>query len=309
MITIRAYQPGDFSRVLALLDQTHDLDHFTEGLLREKLEKDPDSDPGTVLVALRQNEPVGFMQGVTREIRGEKYGYIKLMATAPGRRQQGIATELLESLEALFIQHSVRRLRIYDVPMNYLNPGIDPRYTAAVCFAERRGFKKTGEACNMRVYPERHSWDTSAEEASMKRDGILITRAEPGDHDRVMAFLEREWALWKYEAGMALDQAPPAMFLAWQGDSVVAFAGYDSNNQGTGWFGPMGTDPSMQGRGLGRVLLYRCLQDMKEKGYHPVIIPWVAPVCFYAHHAAARIDRVFWRYEKELQPGINSKTV
>ena len=307
MMTIRAYQPSDFRDVFGLVDQTHDLDQFTEALLREKLEKDPDQSSETTLVACLQNKLAGFMQGVSREIRGETYGYIKLMATAPGAGRQGVATKLLEALEDQFLQRSVRRLRIYDVPMNYLNPGIDPRYTAAVCFAERRGFKKTGEALNMQVYPERSLWDTTAEEASMKQDGILIARAEPGDRERVMELLDREWALWKYEAGMALDQAPPAMFLAWQGDSVVAFAGYDSNNQGTGWFGPMGTDPSMQGRGLGRVLLYRCLQDMKEKGYHPVIIPWVAPVCFYAHHAGARIDRVFWRYEKELIPGANSQ--
>ena len=307
MITIRAYQPSDFRDVLDLLGQTHDLDQITEALLREKLEKDPDQSSETTLVACQQNKLAGFMQGVSREIRGETYGYIKLMATAPGAGRQGVATKLLETLEDQFLQRSVGRLRIYDVPMNYLNPGIDPRYTAAVCFAERRGFKKTGEALNMQVYPERSLWDTTAEEASMKQDGILIARAEPGERERVMELLDREWAPWKYEAGMALDQAPPAMFIARQGNSVVAFAGYDGNNQGTGWFGPMGTDPSMQGRGLGRVLLYRCLQDMKEKGYHPVIIPWVAPVCFYAHHAGARIDRVFWRYEKELIPGANSQ--
>ena len=309
MITIRAYQPSDFGDVLGLLGQTHDLDPFTETLLREKLEKDPDQSPETTLVACRQNKLAGFMQGVSRDIRGETYGYIKLMATAPSAGRQGVATKLLKTLEKRFIQRSVGRLRIYDVPMNYLNPGIDPRYTAAVCFAERRGFKKTGEALNMRVYPERSLWDTAAEEASMKRDGILIARAEPGDRERVMEFLDREWALWKYEAEMALDQSPPALFLATKGNSVVAFAGYDGNNQGTGWFGPMGTDPSMQGRGIGRILLYRCLRDMKEQGCHYITIPWVDPVFFYAHHAGARIDRVFWRYEKELQPGTNSKNL
>jgi GNAT superfamily N-acetyltransferase len=81
---------------------------------------------------------------------------------------------------------------------------------------------------------------------------------------------------------------------------VVGFAAYDANNRGTGWFGPMGTEPEYRGQGLGRVLLLRCLGDLHAQGRSWSTIPWVGPVGFYQQHAAAELDRTFVRLEKQV---------
>ena len=75
---------------------------------------------------------------------------------------------------------------------------------------------------------------------------------------------------------------------------------HNTNNFGTGWFGPMGTHPDLRGMGIGEILLKRCLQDMKEEGLEYSTIPWVAPIAFYSHYCYAMIERVFWRFEKSL---------
>ena len=52
---------------------------------------------------------------------------------------------------------------------------------------------------------------------------------------------------------------------------------------------------------MGGILLYMCLNDMKNQGFSNSIIPWVGPIGFYSNYADAKISRVFWRYEKVLK--------
>jgi mycothiol synthase len=40
---------------------------------------------------------------------------------------------------------------------------------------------------------------------------------------------------------------------------------------------------------------------MKEMGFVKAIIPWVGPIPFYMYHADAKMDRIFWRYEKIME--------
>ena len=62
----------------------------------------------------------------------------------------------------------------------------------------------------------------------------------------------------------------------------------------------MGTDASARRLGIGSVLLRRCLADLAGEGRAGAEISWVGPVGFYARGVAARIDRVFWLFNREL---------
>jgi len=66
-----------------------------------------------------------------------------------------------------------------------------------------------------------------------------------------------------------------------------------------GW-NAAGTHPDLRGKGIGGILLKRCLQDMKDWELETSIIPWVGPIRFYSYYANAVVNRVFWRYEKKL---------
>ncbi len=81
---------------------------------------------------------------------------------------------------------------------------------------------------------------------------------------------------------------------------IIAFSEFETNNKGTGWFGPMSTSVNARGKGVGGVLLKRCMNEMKKMGFKTSIIPWVGPISFYMHYINSPVDRVFWRYEKKL---------
>jgi mycothiol synthase len=297
---IRTYSDNDFSDVLALLVRNLLYDDISEQLLREKLYFDPDWNSGSALVAEEEGVIAGFMMGVVREIRGTTYGYIKLMAVDTAQRRKGIATAMYNRHEQNFIRRGAAYVRIYDVPLNYLVPGVDPRYTEAVCFAQKHGFARTGEAVNMDVDLHYSDWNTANEVKELRHKGIDIRRLKTKDLPQLIQFISAEWALWEHELRVAAKNDPPSLFLALQDKKIVAFAAYDGNNTGTGWFGPMGTDPAQRGSGLGRILLFNCLEEMRKQGLQRATIPWVAPIGFYAHHAHARISRTFWRFEKKL---------
>jgi len=298
--SISLYQTQDLPALVAFLNANWDYDHITESGLAEKLEGDPKWMPEATFVCWEDETIIGFMQGVMRDIKGVRYAYIKLMAVDRDHRRKGIAKAMYGKLEDVFVQQQADVVRIYDVPLNYFMPGIDPRYTPALCWATRLGFERFGDTANLLV-DLNQDWDMSEKEAALKEADILVRRAKPDDKQAVLDFIQDEWALWSNEVEVAFQDMQPSIHIALLNGEVKAFSAHNANNKGTGWFGPMGTHPDLRGRGMGAILLKRCLNDMKEMGLSHSIIPWVGPIDFYAWHANAKVDRVFWRYEKKLE--------
>jgi len=298
---IRTYQNNDFEQVLELLQNNMEYDSISAEILKEKSYGDPDWNTESTFIAEKQGHIVGFMQGVFRAFRGKRYGYIKLMAVEKSCRKQGIAKSMYLQLENYFMANNVDVVRIYDVPLNYFMPGIDPRYTAAVCFAERMGFQRNGDTSNLDVELQNQDWSVVAKIEKLREQNIEISRATVADRAEISELLSNDWQLWQYEVDRAFESNPPSIHIARLNGKIRAFSAHNGNNKGTGWFGPMLTHDDMRGKGIGGVLLKLCLQDMKDEGFEKSIIPWVGPIPFYAHHANAKVARIFWRYEKKLK--------
>jgi mycothiol synthase len=297
---IRPYENKDFKSLVTLLKKHHERDHLTAELVNEKVYEDPQYDPDLIFVGEENKKLIGFMQGVRREIRGEKLGYIKLMVVDKSYRRKGIARDLFLKLEKIFKENGVQKVRIYDVPFNYLMPGIDPRYTPALCFAQRMGFSRFADTSNLIVDVQNQDWSTAGQEEKLKPFNIEVRRVGDEDKSNLLKFIDAEFPLWHAEVENSFKSNPVAVHIALLNGEIKAFSGHNGNNYGTGWFGPMGTHPDLRGKGIGGILLKRCLQDIKDWGLKSAIIPWVGPIDFYSHYANAVLDRVFWRYEKVL---------
>ncbi len=297
-VTLASGWTADIGQMAAFLDRNFDYDQMDEKLLKEKLLDDPMADPELCLTAFAGDEVAGFIFCVRRSIRGQEFGYIKLMAVEKCRRRRKIGSVLYQEAEKLLVKKGATHIRWYDAPLNYFMPGIDPRYTPAYCFALKHGFKQFGEAINMICDLENKDFSTQSEEILLAKKGVDVRRAAEADRDALSELLNREWALWNNEVNMAMKDDPPSVHIALKDEKVLAFSVHNGNNKGTGWFGPMGTHTDLRGLGIGTILLKRCLKDMQAQGHKKAIIPWVAPVAFYSHYVDARVERVFWRMEK-----------
>lgn len=275
-------------------------DSFSVQLLEEKLFMNPcpDQDQYRLFLARDDQAIVGFMHSVTRP--AESRAWLGLFATTRAQRRQQVASRLLQHCISDWTASGIDQVEALAMPGNYFTPGIDPRYTDALCFLEHHGFKRFSDCANLIAQLDK-PFETAAEEARLAGLGVVIRRATTHDGNLLDAFFARQFGpSWRLEAEMALRCDPPALHLAIESDQVIAFSAHSSQNREWGFFGPMGTTPEARGKSLGRVLLWRCLNDLRDAGHRTAIIPWVGPIGFYARHADCRVDRVFWRYRLSL---------
>ncbi len=298
-VRIREAQPRDLHPLYALSRAALTFDVFSESLLAEKL-SGPHA-PGMhtrVWVASRRTQIVGYIQSLVHP--RQRRGWIGLLVVEPHARRRGVASALLAHARAAWPE-TIDHAEVLAIPGNYFSPGLDPRYTAALCFFERHGFERFGDCVNMSVNLER-PFATREDEARLAREGIRLRRATAADASALDTFFSRDFGeFWRFEAHLALRNTPPSLHLALRDGQVLGFAAHSTQNRPWGFFGPMGTTPAARGLGIGRVLLLRCLNDLRLAGHTTAVIPWVGPIGFYARACGARIERIFWRLR--WQPG------
>ncbi len=116
--------------------------------------------------------------------------------------------------------------------------------------------------------------------------GIVIRRAQPFETTRVRDLIEREFSVaWADEVLVGFVSKPVSVFIAIAEREVVGFAAYECTRRG--FFGPAGVIETMQGRGIGKVLLLASLWGLREMGYVYGIIGRAGPVEFYERAVGA----------------------
>ncbi|WP_410814527.1 GNAT family N-acetyltransferase [Micromonospora sp. 067-2] len=230
-------------------------------------------------------------------------GHVDLVAVLPQQRRRGVGRALLERAERVLAEHGVTEVLLAGNPPYYAWPGIDVRYTPAVCAASALGYQQDRTAWNMTAdlssdgSPALRS--TEAAERRLAEQGIAVRRAEPADLPALAAFARSTFGgAWEGELAESVGREGAGCHLAERAGELLGFAAYGSSRPS--WFGPMGTAPAAEGSGIGGVLLRRCLRDQRAAGLDRAQIGWVGPVSFYSGSAGARIERVFFLYRRTL---------
>lgn len=289
-------------------------------------------------VAVVHSALVGVVLGSIAH-RDSSLGHVDLIAVHPAQRRQGIGRALLGRIEAALSGLGAGEVLLAGNPPHYVWPGIDVRYTPAVCAAMALGYEQENTAWNMTADLSYDSSpalrSTEAAEQRLATQGITVRRAEPDDADMLVEFARVTFgAGWGGEVADSIGRAGAGCHIAVRDRPDAAVpdrtatedvdpaadrgAGEGGDDGGAdaqpvevlgfaaygssrpSWFGPMGTTPAAQGLGIGGVLLRRCLRDQRAAGYERAEIGWVGPVPFYASNSGARIERVFFLYRKQL---------
>lgn len=229
-------------------------------------------------------------------------GHVDLVAVRPAARRRGIGRALIGAAETALAGLGAGEVLLSGNPPHYAWPGIDVRYTPAVCAAPALGYTHDTTAWNMTADLADTSpgvRDTGPAQARLAAADVAVRRATAADLGALAALLREHFSpTWIGEVADSVDRPGAGCHLAVRGGEVLGFAAYGSSRPS--WFGPMGTAPAVQGLGIGAVLLRRCLIDQRAAGHRSAQISWVGPVRFYSGVAGARIERVFFLYRKRL---------
>ncbi|PGH41344.1 GNAT family N-acetyltransferase [Micromonospora sp. WMMA1996] len=254
------------------------------------------------LGAVRDGNLVGVLVG-SLSATDPRLGHVDLVAVAPAERRQGVGGALLAEAEARLAALGAAELLLAGNPPHYAWPGIDVRYTPAVCAASRLGFRQDRTAWNMTAELTEGSpalRSTEAAEQRLAGRGVTVRRAGPADLPALTAFARATFGgTWDGELAGSVGRPDAGAHLAERDGEILGFAAWGSARPS--WFGPMGTAPAAEGSGIGGVLLRRCLRDQAASGIGAAQIGWVGPVPFYSGAAGARIERVFFLYRKAIK--------
>ena len=230
---------------------------------------------------------LGFDDGecaVSVVARGE-HGFVKALAVSPLARGERRGRALLDAGEEWLFDNGCTSIVPGPSAPFYLWPGVDVRWTRALCLFESAGYVPVGANLNM---------SCPSTFRARPPDGVEVRRVlHAGDVDATLEFCSTHWPEWVAETRRGIDHgaAFAAVDVGRSDGDVIGFACHSVNR--TGWLGPMATDPVRQRGGVGSSLLSAICADVAELGRADVEIAWVGPVRFYARAAGAAVSRTF----------------
>ena len=125
-------------------------------------------------------------------------------------------------------------------------------------------------------------------EKKLLQNGIRIKKALAPDRSKIIAF-SRICAKDDYsdEVRAAFSNNPVTCYIATRERELIGFACYEATARN--FFGPMAVLESERKKGVGKALLLKALESMRELGYAYAIIGWPAnsAVSFYKKCAGA----------------------
>jgi len=120
----------------------------------------------------------------------------------------------------------------------------------------------------------------------IKKNGIMIKRAIAPEKEIIVNWVKKNFSKsWSSECDVAISCVPSKCFIAIKKNRIVGFACYDSTAKG--FFGPIGVLEKYSKYGIGKALLLKTLEQMKNDGYAYAVIGWAGPIDFFKKNANA----------------------
>jgi mycothiol synthase len=283
---LRSYRANDEGGLLALWNATLLADPLNAATFRTRVLLDPNFRPEGLMLAEEQDQLAGFILVVYRQTPlGDgslepELGWVWAFGVAEPWRRRGVGRQLVDAALAYLAAAGRKRALVSPYTPGYFIPGVDTEaYAGAVAFLKALGWRITSEPISMLadltgfLVPP-HILEL---ESRLKAEGDITVRpVHPADLLALPAFVGEhygwDWSRKLRENLAALFGAGSddrGVWVASQGDRVVGYCQHSRER-----FGPFGVAPALRGKGIGKVLLFRCLADMLARGYHCAWFLW-----------------------------------
>jgi GNAT superfamily N-acetyltransferase len=126
------------------------------------------------------------------------------------------------------------------------------------------------------------------EKQLLTKEQILIRRPIAPERHLITRWVLNNFSnYWESEVKVAFSRTPVSCFIAQRKQEILGFACYECTAKG--FFGPTGTLEPERGKGIGKILLIKSLEALREIGYVYGFIGGVGPEAFYKKTVNARI--------------------
>lgn len=275
---IRPYQGHDEADLLAVWRAAMTHDRLSDDLFRTKVLLDPNFQPENLPVAIEDGRVIGFVLGLTRQtplflqgLEPDK-AWVTAFGVHPDYQRRGIGRALFGYLFERFQAQGRQTIDLSPYVPNYFVPGVDvAAYPGTITFLENTlGFKTLYQAISMgadltdfQVPPEIAGLQTRLE----REQGVTVLPVTSADLPELMPFIVRHfgWDWYRHAQDYLLeifgDTPHQTCFLvARQHGEIIGYC-----QQRRERFGPFGVNPDRRNLGVGRVLLFRCLEAMSAR--------------------------------------------
>ena len=305
---IRTYEPADEQEIVTLWNKCLPRDEISLTIFRRKIILDPNFNARGCSVAVMKNRVVGFMLGLYRRypyfdlgLEPGK-GWITVFFVHPEYQHQGVGRSLLALAERFLADNSVRHIFVSDYTPNYFIPGVDlDAYDAGHLMLKSHGYRKVENVYGMGRSLVDFEVPSHMPELSGKLEqaGFSVKLFQPEYSLRVLEFLRDYYPGDLYRVALErLTENPECdeILVALKADQVVGFSHFLDER-----FGPFGIHPDYTGRGLGPLLYYQTVQQMRKKGKHNLWLAWTTGRAkdFY-HKVGLKVIRRHLIMEKTL---------
>ncbi|WAH37185.1 GNAT family N-acetyltransferase [Alicyclobacillus dauci] len=313
---IRNYQSGDEAAIVALWNRACPKEPISMEMFVKRVLVDPNFDSEGLILYEEDGELLGFTLGIVRKLPlsgsdlEPENGWVTAFFVHPDHQRRGIAKKMFEAVEAFFTSRSRRYIFFSSYAPNYFVPGIDAsRYPDARAFLDGQGYRVlySPVAMDKNLVDFSIPADVHEVEDTRRKEGYVFEYLTPKLITQLVEFNDTkfnpDWARAVREAvgqGVPLNQ----ILVAHKDGQIVAFCMYGAYDGVGERFGPFGVDDSLRGTGLGKVLLYKCLHDMKARGLHNAWFLWTgetSPAGHLYYRAGFEVTRRFDVMRKDLQ--------
>lgn len=121
-----------------------------------------------------------------------------------------------------------------------------------------------------------------------KSNEVILRR--PGVYEKhlVEGFVKEHFSpKWVSEVSVAMSRQPVSCYIATKNKEILGFGCYDTTCKS--YFGPTGVSENARGLGIGKALLFKCMEGLRDQGYAYGIIGGVGPISFYEKAIGATI--------------------
>lgn len=283
---IRPYQGGDELGIVAVWNRAMPVDPVTQTVFTRRVLLDVNFDPAGLLVAVEAGEVVGALYAVVRstpmygvDLESDS-GWVTFLCVDPRFRKRGIGRQLLDAATRYFVARQRKEVFFASYAPNYFLPGIDATaYPDGKRLLEAAGYQLhySCVAMDRNLVGFTVPADVRDAQAAREREGYVFAPLTLPYVTQVIDFSTRVFSPdWGRAIREGIAQGLPLerVLIAVRAGVVEGFCMYGGYDGVAERFGPFGVGPSQQGTGLGKILLYRCLEVMRAEGLHTAWFLW-----------------------------------